>query len=181
MRPRLAALALVVLAGLAARPAAAQTDASAIPDDAPNWLPMAEAIAAARADSSLLAVHLYAKWCGWCSRLDRDVYTDDHVQAYLADHYAVTRVDIESDETVPFFGRDLPMRELASAFEVTGTPTTVFFDAEGTFITKLPGFAPADQFVLILRYVRERGYELMPFPDWVEMQDGAPTLENAGG
>jgi thioredoxin-related protein len=178
---RLAALALAVLAGLAARPAAAQTDASAIPEDAPVWLPMGEAVAAARTDSSLLIVHLYAKWCGWCARLDADVYTDDAVQAYMAEHFAATRVDIESDAAVSFFGRDVTERSLAQAFEVSGTPTTVFFDAEGNYITKLPGFAPADQFVLILRYVRERGYEMMPFPDWVEMQNGAPTLENAGG
>ena len=182
MLRRLAApLALAAVLALGAPAAAAQTDASAIPEDAPTWLPMGEAVAAARADSSILIVHLYAKWCGWCARLDQDVYSDDGVQAYMDDHFAATRVDIESDEEVAFFGRQIPMREIASAFQVTGTPTTVFFDADGRYITKLPGFAPAQDFYLVLRYVNERGYELMPFPDWVEMNSGTPTLERAGG
>lgn len=177
-RLRLAALAALALAAL---PAAAQTDASVIPDDAPHWLPMGEAIAAARADTSVLMIHLYATWCGWCYRLDRDVYSDDAIEAYLGDHFAVTRVDIESEEVVPFFGRDVPMHELAEAFDVEGTPTIVFFTAGGHYITKLPGFAPADQFYLVLRYVNERGYEMMPFPDWAEMNSGAPTRTTADG
>jgi len=177
-RLRLAALAALCFA---AAPAGAQTDASVIPDDAPDWLPFAEAVQVARADSSILLVHLYAKWCGWCVRLDQDVYTDDAVQDYLGDHYVLTRVDIEGEETVPFFGRDMAERDLASAFQVTGTPTTVFIGPDGTYLTKLPGYAPADQFALILRYVGEGAYNRMPFPTWVESLDLAPTLENAGG
>jgi thioredoxin-related protein len=134
-----------------------------------------------RADSSILLIHLYAKWCGWCVRLDRDVYTDDAVQDFVDEHYAATRIDIESDEPVSFFGREMTQRDLASAFQVTGTPTTVFVGHDGTYLTKLPGFAPADQYVLILRYVQEGMYNRMPFPDWVESLDRAPTLDNAGG
>lgn len=178
LRFRLAALAALVLA---AAPASAQTDASVIPADAPNWMPFDTAVETVRADSSLLLIHLYAKWCGWCARLDSDVYTDDAVQAYLADHYAVTRVDIESDAMVSFFGREMSQAALASAFQVSGTPTTVFVAPDGSYLTKLPGYAPADQFALILQYVREGGYNQMPFPDWVERQDGSPTLENASG
>ena len=61
------------------------------------------------------------------------------------------------------------MRELAAALEVTGTPTTIFFDADGTFITKAPSYWPPDRFLLVLRYVREGAYDLMPFADYVEM------------
>jgi thioredoxin-related protein len=183
LMPRLRLAALAALALLAfGRPATAQgTDASIIPADAPNWLPMGEAIQAARADTSVLMVHLYATWCGWCARLDADVYSDDAIQEYLGEHFQVTRVNIESDEVVPFFGRDVPMTDLASAFEVEGTPTIVFFTAGGHYITKLPGFSPADQFYLVLRYVNERGYEMMPFQDWIQMNSGAPTRDAAGG
>ena len=178
-RIRLAALAALVIAAAPAR--AQQTDASVIPDDAPNWLPVPEAVEVARSDSSLMLIHLYAKWCGWCARLDTDVYTDDVVQEYLNEHFAMTRVDIEGDEQIPFFDREMTGRELAAAFQVSGTPTTVFFHPDGRYLTKLPGSAPADQFALILRYVNEGAYDQMPFPDWVERQNGAPTVENAGG
>ncbi len=162
-----------LLAVLAAAPGAAAqahpgggVDASAIPDDAPGWRPMGDAIAAARADSTLLLVHTYAVWCGWCARLDRDVYADDAVQAYLDEHFEVTRLDIESPDSVAFFGGAVPMRELGQALGVSGTPTTVFFDADGTYLTRLPGYAPLDTFLAVLRYVREGAYATEAFEDF---------------
>jgi thioredoxin-related protein len=152
------------------RAAPAQDSTAAdYPADAPNWRPMGEAAAAAQADGDLVLIHAYAAWCGWCRRLDQDTYTDDAVQAYLADNYEVTRLDIESPEEVDFFGGAASMRELGQAFEVSGTPTTIFLDADGTFLTKAPSYWPPDQFLLVLRYVREGFYEMMPFADYVEM------------
>ena len=145
--------------------------AAEYPEDAPNWRPMGEAATAAQADGDLVLIHAYATWCGWCRRLDQDTYTDDAVQAYLADHYEVTRLDIESPEEVDFFGGTVPMRELGQAFEVSGTPTTVFLNADGTFLTKAPSYWPPDQFLHVLRYVREGFYEMMPFADYVEMAE----------
>lgn len=156
------------IAGAAAAPAHDSTAAD-YPADAPDWLPMSDAIAAAKADSDIVLVHAYAVWCGWCRRLDHETYTDDAVQAFLADNYKVTRLDIESSQEVDFFGSTAPMRALAQAFEVTGTPTTLFFDADGNYLTKAPGYWPADQFLLVLRYVKEGFYGMMPFADYVEM------------
>ncbi|HLT47349.1 MAG TPA: thioredoxin fold domain-containing protein [Rubricoccaceae bacterium] len=152
-----------------AAPAAHDSTAADIPADAPNWRSMEEAAAAAKADGDLVLIHAYAVWCGWCRRLDRDTYTDDAVQAYLAENFEVTRLDIESPEEVNFFGGTVPMYELGQAFEVSGTPTTIFLDADGNFLTKAPSYWPPDKFLLVLRYVREGFYEMMPFADYVEM------------
>ena len=144
-------------------------NAAHYPDDAPDWRPMGEAIAAAAADGDLVLIHAFASWCGWCRRLDQDTYSDDAVQAFLADNFEVTRLDIESPEEVDFFGGAVPMHDLATAFEVSGTPTTLFFDGDGTFITKAPSYWPPDQFLLVLRYVREGFHAMMPFNDYIEM------------
>jgi thioredoxin-related protein len=139
------------------------------PEDAPNWLPMEEAVAAAQAEGDFLLIHAYAVWCGWCRRLDNDTYTDDAVQAYLTDNFEVTRLDIESTETVNFFGGATTMRALAEGFEVSGTPSTIFFDADGNFVTMAPSYWPPERFLLVLRYVREGFHQMMPFTDYVEM------------
>ena len=169
--PRL--LALLAAGLLAAAPAlstsARAQDASVVPEDSPNWRPLGEAATTAKAEGDLVLVHAYAVWCGWCARFDQDVYTDDAIQAYLGEHYQVARLDIESPEAVDFFGVSMPQREIGTLFEVTGTPTTLFFDAEGTYITKLPGYAPPEVFVVALRYVREKAYEMMSFQDYIDM------------
>lgn len=169
------------LAVTLAVPALAQTDASRVPDDAPAWLPMEEAIAKAQAEDKLLLVHTYAVWCGWCARMDQEVYTDDAVQAYLAEHFVGTRVNLESEEEVPFFATTVSMARLGIAFGVTGTPTTVFVDPSGELITKLPGFADAETFGYALHFVREGAYATMGFREYVDQQRGVgmPALPQA--
>ena len=156
---RLVLLALFALPAVAT----AQVDASVIPDDAPEWLPMEDAIATAQAEDKLIAVHGYTAWCGWCARFDQEVYTDDAVQAYLADNFTVTRLDLEDDSPVQFFDADVTYLELGRAMGISGTPTTVFVDTDGSLITKFPGFTDPETFLLALRYVREAAYETQPF------------------
>ncbi|HEX8385429.1 MAG TPA: thioredoxin fold domain-containing protein [Rubricoccaceae bacterium] len=175
------------LAALFALPAAAQvtttaeTDASVVPADAPTWLSMEEAVAKARADSTTLLVHTYATWCGWCARFDREVYTDDSVQAYLKDRFTLTRVDLEGQQVVPFFEHSVPMATLGQAFGVTGTPTTVFVGPDGQLLTKLPGYTDVATFLQVLRYVHEDEYENGSFRDYVNRLNGTgmPALQQA--
>ena len=157
----------------------AQTDASVIPDDAPDWRPLAEAVEHAAAGDKVLLLHGYAKWCGWCSRLDQDVYTDDDVQAYLADNFELARMDIENRETVDFFDFRLPTAWLASGLGITSTPTTIFMDAaSGEVITRLPGYADQETFLYALQYVREGAYAEISFNDWVNEQKEAEAGED---
>jgi len=159
---RLALLALAL--PLAAQ---AQVDASVVPADAPEWLPMSEAIERAQAEDKLIAVHGYASWCGWCAKMDQEVYTNDDVQAYLADHFTATRLDLEDDSPVQFFDAEVTYRQLGQAMDITGTPTTVFVDSDGALITKLPGYTNAETFLLALRYVREEAYQTQSFEEFI--------------
>ena len=174
---RLATLAALVAFAL---PAAAQTDASIIPDDAPDWRPMAVAIDSAKASGKLLMVHVYAPWCGWCVRADREVYTDDAIQAYLAEHFEATRVDTDSDAPGDFFEHDLTMNELAGALGISATPTTVFVDpASGELITKMPGYKDPETFLYAMQFVREAAYESQSFPEFIDGRRGAAAADVA--
>ncbi|MEO0558684.1 MAG: thioredoxin fold domain-containing protein [Bacteroidota bacterium] len=159
---------------IAALPATAQTNAGVIPDDAPNWRSMDEAITLATANDRLLVLHSYTVWCGWCARMDRETYTNDAVQAYLGTHYEATRVDLESQEVVQFFEHTVSMAALANALQVSATPTTVFVDSDGSLITKMPGFQDAETFLHALRYVKEEAYEHVSFAEYIEAQTEAP-------
>ena len=169
---------LAVALLLMAAPALSQTNAGQIPDDAPAWRPMEDAIDASQANDRLLVLHAYTDWCGWCVRMDRETYTDDAVQAYLAEHYEATRLDLESDEVVTFFDNTLPMAALGDALQVAGTPTAVFVDSDGSLITKMPGFQTAETFLYALRYVHEEAYEQMSFAEFIDAQ--SETLPDAG-
>ena len=166
------ALAALVMAV----PATAQTTAAQIPEDAPNWRTMTEAIELAKANDRLLVIHSYTVWCGWCVRMDRETYTDDAVQEYLDAHYEATRLDLDSDEVVSFFDTTAPMAALGDALQVSGTPTTVFVDSDGSLITKMPGFQDAATFLHALQYVKEEAYETVSFAEFIEAK-AAASLE----
>lgn len=168
MRALLFALALVAL------PAAAQPDASVVPDSAPAWLPMAAAVTQARSEQKVMLVHAYAVWCGWCARMDRETYTDPAVQAFVAEHFVATRLDLEGTAEVPFFDHTLSMAALGRAFGVAGTPTTVFVAPDGQPITKLPGFRDAPTLLLVMRYVQEGAYETETFQQFLDRINGVP-------
>ncbi len=171
--------ALLLALLLAASGVAAQ-DASIIPDDAPEWKPIETAVAEAKTGEKTLLLHGYAAWCGWCGRLDTDVYTDDTIQAYLDANFEVARLDIENREPIEFFDYRLPTAWLASGLGITSTPTTIFMDPQtGEVITRLPGYADAETFLFALRYVREGAYEDGSFQDFMDRENGV-TPDTSG-
>ena len=161
---------LALFFALAAPLAAGAQDASVVPADAPDWLSMADGIAAAQAEGRLLLVYGYAPWCGYCVRFDREVFTDDAVQAYLAEHFAPVRLNLDSEAVVPFFDASVTEAELGRAMGISGTPTSVFVAADGEMITKMPGYTDPETFGLVLRYVREEAYETATFEDFLEAE-----------
>lgn len=158
----------LLLALVAAPLAAGAQDASVVPDDAPDWLSMEDGILAAGAGGKLLLVYGYAPWCGYCVRFDREVFTDDAVQAYLAEHFAPVRLNLDSNETIQFFDATVTEAELGRAMSISGTPTSVFVAADGELITKLPGYTDPETFGHVLRYVREEAYETATFEAYLE-------------
>ena len=98
-------------------------------------------------------IDVYTDWCGWCKRMDRDVYSRADVRRYLADSFVIVRLDGEGDEPARYEGRTFTSRTLAARFRVSGYPTTVFLKPGGDHIVNVPGYVPGDRFLLLLRYV----------------------------
>lgn len=172
---------LLPLLALLALPAAAQaqTDASVVPDDAPDWLPLEAAIADAQAHDKIVLVYGYAAWCGYCVRFDREVFTDDAVQSYVNEHFSPTRLDLEDTTTVQFFDASVTGVQLGRAMGISGTPTSVFVDGDGSMITKAPGYMDAEVFLYALQYVKEAAYETTPFDAFLEARRAGLDLGQA--
>ena len=170
---------LLLLAALVAPLAAqAQHDASIVPDDAPDWVSLETAIADAQASDKLILVYGYAAWCGFCVRFDREVFTDDAVQAYVDEHFAPTRLDLEDTTTVQFFDASVTGVQLGRAMGISGTPTSVFVDNDGSMITKLPNLVSPEFYLKALEYVNRRLYEEMSFEDFVSGELDLSSLDH---
>lgn len=162
-------LPLIALLLFPVSSALAQADPE--PGDAPEWQPFEEAIAAADSSGKKVLVDIYAPWCGWCRKLQKEVYTDDAVQDYLAEHFVVTRLNGDDPERAySFKGYTLSGMELAQGLGAEGFPTTVFLASNSDYLTRLPGFAEAPEFLQILRYIGTGAFETQSFPEFIEGQ-----------
>ena len=96
-----------------------------------------KALAAAKAAKKVLMVDLYTDWCGWCKKLDKDVYANADVKAKLTKDFVTLKINPEKSKKG---------MELARSFGTTGYPHIVFLDAEGKKISEVLGYMPADKF-----------------------------------
>ena len=112
-------------------------------------------------------VDVYTDWCGWCKRMDRDVYARADVQDYLARKFVTVKLDAESNDAARYEGRAYTSHALAARFGVTGYPTTMFLSAKGAHLGSIPGYSPPEDFLLLLRFIGDghagRGEKLEDF------------------
>ena len=104
------------------------------------FLPLSfdEALVRARAERKLVFVDVTADWCGWCTRMDEDVFANARVQGALLD-YVPIKVDA-----------DRGGRKVAVRYRVTGLPAFLLVNGDGELVGRFDGYMPVDAFLLKL-------------------------------
>jgi len=137
---------LALIAFLPALPGKAE-----LPD---GWLGSLDvATGAARSEDRLILVDLYADWCGWCKRLEQEVYSTDEFREFSKD-LVLLRVDTEDAGE----GSRLKRR-----YGVYSLPTTLILDPDLVEVGKVEGFAP------VVSYIRKIERRIASFS---ELQEG---------
>ena len=107
------------------------------------WAPSYEAaVKKAKAVKKPLMIDLYTDWCGWCKKLDSDVYNKDEV-IELSKEFVCLKLNPEKD------------KKNGKKFQVEGFPTIFFLDSAGKEINKIVGFRPADKFAAEMKKALE--------------------------
>ncbi len=146
------------------------------PAAAGEWLadPGAAFRAAGQRDVPVL-VDLYADWCGWCKKMDREVFATPEFQRFAAD-YVLLRVDTEDGAV----GSALQARY--GAFEL---PTLLLLTPQNTLVGSVAGFVPTAELLARIRREREgftafqrRTREIRDEGDFVELQQLATAYHD---
>jgi thioredoxin-related protein len=169
-----AARVVLVLATLAilAIPSSAQTNATA--DDAPELAPQLEwpafpdALEAAIASERIVLVDVWSRTCGWCRKQQEEVYTQPDLQTYLLDTFELGRLDIDqASDTLSYRGYTMSSQMLSAGFGATATPTTIFLEPDGQYITRLQGFHAYEDYFDVLRFIGSESFREMSFEDFM--------------
>jgi len=143
--------------------AAPTTHAGAAPDPkhatkppvAPAWRTWDAGLAEARKTGHPVLVDVYTDWCGWCKRMDRDVYSRPEMIDYLSRNWVVVRIDAEANTPAHYQGHETTEAQLAGQFGVNSYPTTVMLKPTGDHMVNVPGYFPAGDFKTVLRFIAE--------------------------
>ena len=139
------------------------------------WRGWDQGLREASASRRPVLVDVYTDWCGWCKRMDRDVYVRSDVREYLSHRFVAIKLNAESAASASYQGKTFTSRSLAARFRVDGYPTTIFLRPGGEHMANVPGYLDADRLLLLLHYIGD-GYldRGVSFDEFVKRSSGAP-------
>ena len=149
--------------------------ASAGDSNSLKWRSFNAGIAEAKKSNKKILVDVYTDWCGWCKRMDKEVYSDPAVAKYLTDRFITVKLDAESNAILTYSNQSMTETDLAQGFGVSGYPTTIFLQSNGEAITLLPGYLPVEKFIDVLKFIGEDHYRTMKFDEYLTTQKDRKT------
>jgi thioredoxin-related protein len=147
-----------------------------------TWsFPICPTISLLRRPRARFAIMWGLKGCPACKRMHEVHLMDPGIEAYIRDNFEVLHLNHIGARTVTDFdGRKLGEKALGEAYGIRFTPTIQFFPEQTTGlaalngqareVARMPGLLDPAAFLAMFRYVREKGYETAPFPDWLKKQ-----------
>ena len=132
------------------------------------WLNYEDGLKKGKLENKSIFVDFYTSWCGWCKKLDKDVYNDSAVKVVLARHFVTVKTNAESKRRFTLDdGKEYTDASLArEVFGVQGYPALWFLSAGGEKLTYIPGYVPKEKFVNILTFISSKAYQTKTFEDY---------------
>ena len=96
--------------------------------------------AAAEKNRPILADFSGSDWCGWCIKLDKEVFSQDEFKKFAADHVILFLADFPRKTELPAAMKQ-QNEELAAKYRIEGFPTVLLLDSKGTVLAQT-GYQP---------------------------------------
>ena len=106
-----------------------------------EWQPYSSGMDSAKNNNKAIFLHFYAKWCGYCAKMEKESFQDDSIAEYLNENFISIRVDVDKEQNI------------AEKYGVFALPTTYFFSSSGEKLGSVPGYLSKDRLMTILKKI----------------------------
>lgn len=137
------AFALLVAAGFVAAAAAAFAQLKAPAGKGIVWGDFKGGTKYAQKNNRPMLIHFTTDWCGWCKKLEKEVYTVPEVADTMR-KFVCVKVDGDKE------------KDVVQHYNVRGYPTIVFLNSKLEEVGRIPGYLPADKFLEQLKAALEK-------------------------
>ncbi len=121
-----------------------------------NWLSYSKGVKKAKKEKIPTLVFFNADWCYWCRKMMREFNKDKRILNYLDKNFSLILVNVDEE------------RNLVIKYKVVGVPTLWFLEPDGKKISPLNEYPEADNFLDILKYVKEEHYKNITFQEYIK-------------
>ena len=183
----------LALAAGPVRAAAVMTDDGFYREDwfVDSFLELEDDLKGAAARHKKLAVIWEQRGCPYCRDTHLVNFAQKDIEIYIRDHFEVIELNLHGSRVVTDFdGKKLDERQLASKYEVRGTPTIQFFPDLDDLGRKAPrerevnriqGYLAPEDFLRMFAFVAERAYERGSLRDYLRRPPSLPSPAPGGG
>jgi len=130
-----------------------------------KWYSLEEAVELCEKEPRKLFIDVITVWCGWCKKMDREVFSQDGIVDILNNEYYAVRLDAQQKDDIEFKGETFKYEMYGQkgfnrfAVELLrgkmGFPSLVFLDEKYNLIQSLEGYHNSDRLQLVLSYFGE--------------------------
>ncbi len=75
-------------------------------------------------------------WCGWCIKLDNEVFSKEAFKAYAKENLVLVLADFPRDDSKQSAELKKQNKALSEKFSVRGFPTVIILDSEGKNVAR---------------------------------------------
>jgi thioredoxin-related protein len=126
-----------------------------------------EGLKLAKSQNKKLLINICVDSDSWCEKM-KSVYGNDKVKSLIKKYFIYVKLNAQGTEKYSYNGKTYTASELAKLFGVTGYPTHVFLNPDGSIIYFLyngnatgnfSGYLDEDEFVNLLEYIAANKYK----------------------